>query len=500
MNLFEALRSAWSTTEETWPPPEVKDHWFEIQGYRMRYRNDRAELIRNDPNLSTDQHKVETYVPVPWPRELCRFSASLLFSETPQVSLDGDPDDLNELFRVNDFGGFCVRGGVQAACDGRIGIRVIYDPDISETPLMTLVPEDQIVWDKRHGAFYAGGMVVIESRPQTKDKDKDTYRLLEEHTKGLVTRHLYKGTRSELGKEVPLSACPEFADYEPEWETGIDTPTLIPWENVPGGESDLFGLGPIFNALNEAETLLLDRGRKSVPRVFVDKSLVDATGRTQIDGFIVTGGSRMRPVMGSTTNDLINTVDVKLQYQEHVEWINHLTQLMVETAGYAPATWGIQGETASVQRAVSGYAMKLAQLRTLLSRSQKEHMAMQALGVSTAVAMALIRGEEKVTTLLPTIALGDGLPSDPLDGAQEVLYLAQAGAASTQTKVEIVHPTWSPEEIQTEIDAITDEAQFPPGTGPGQGIGPIGSNVRQIVTAAKNGKAGGGIDPTEGVE
>jgi hypothetical protein len=499
MNLFDHLRTLWSSKEPTWPPPEVRKHWDEIDGYRKRYRNDRAEMIAANPNLSTDQHKVETFVPVPWPRELCRFSSSLLFSETPQVSYPGDPDDLMDLLRVNDFGAFCISGGVDVACEGRLGIRILWDRDISENvPLVTTVPEDQIVWDIRHGSFYAGGMVIIERKPDhTKD---DVYRLLEEHTKGLVERHLYKGVRSELGKEVPLTKVPEFADLEPVWETGLDTPTLIPWENVPGAESDLFGLGPLFDDINEAETLMLDRGRKSVPRLFVDKSLIDDTGRHQLDAAIITGGSRMRAPMGSGNSDLINTVDIKLQFKEHTDWTNHLAQLMVTCAGYAPTTWGIQGETASVQRAVSGYAMKLAQLRTLLTRSGKEHMALQALGWGTAIAMSIIRGESEVAGQLPDIELGDGLPSDPLDGAQEVLYLRQAAAASTQTLVETVHPTWGPEAVQEEVDAILEAGMFPPGAGQGQGVGQLGKHVVDILRGKGSTPAGDGIDPTSGVD
>ena len=499
MNIFDTLRRK-AASSEAWPPPEVRDHWQSIEEYRRRYRNDRAELITNDPNLSTDQHKVETYVPVPWPRELCRFSSALLFSDTPQVSYAGDPSDLDDLLEVNDFGAFCIRGGIKAACDGRIGIRVLWDDDISTTvPLITAVDENQIVWDIRHGSFYAGGMVVI-TRQADGDKKQDIYRLLEEHTKGLVKRTLYKGVRSELGKPVPLSTVAEFADLAPEWETGLDVPTLVPWENVPGAESDLFGMGPVFNEMNEAESLLLDRGRKSIPRVFVDKSLLDETGRAQIDGIIPTGGSRVRPPLGATAGSLIETVDVKLQFAEHVDWINHIAQLMVTVAGYAPSTWGIQGETASVQRAVSGYAMKLAQLRTLLTRSAKEHMALQALGWGTAVAMTLQRGGHHVADNLPDIELGDGLPNDPLDGAQEVLFLRQAAAASTQTLVETIHPTWGPEAVQEEVNEIMDDAMMPPGTGQAQGVGPMGDVVKHLLRPGRSQKAGDGVDPTVGVE
>lgn len=500
---LDRIRMSWAK-QDTWPPPAVRTHWADIEVYRRRYRNDRQEMIAANPNIALRQSRVEIYVPVPWPRELCRFSSALLFSETPRVSIGDDAKStvLESLMEVNDFGAFAIRGGVKVAAEGRCGIRVIRDTDISEdTPLLTLVPEDQIVWDLRHDTFYAGGMVVIERVVHEDGVDPKTYRLLEEHTKGLVTRHLYRGTKNELGKEVALDSLPEFAALKPEEETGLDKPTLIPWENVPGAESDLFGLGPIFDELNEAESLMLDRGRKSIPRVFVDRSLADESGALDIDGYILTGGARMRLPLGTTPSSTVEVAVPGFASKEHIAWIDHVQQLMVTCAGYAPTTWGIQGQTASVQRAVSGYAMKLAQLRTLLNRAGKEHMALEALGKATATALAWQSDSSKatVTDFLPSIELGDGLPNDPLDGAQEVLYLRQAMAASTQELVKTVHPTWSEKQIEDEAQEIMDEGAFPPGGGMAQGVGAIPRHVRDLLSADDDPRAGAGSDPTAGV-
>jgi hypothetical protein len=487
---------------EVWPPRAEAEAWKVIEEYRARFRNDKGELAQKDPNIATDAARMEVFTPVPWPRELCRFSAALLFSETPKVTYATEGEDgetsntaalaaLADLLEVNDFGAFAIRGGVRVAAEGRCGIRVILDSDIDpDIPLLTIVPEDQIIWDIRHDSFYAGGIVVVTRKPDP--TRQEVYRLLETHTPGLVERKLYKGIKGELGHAVPLSTIPEFAHLAPEWNTGLDRPTLIPWENVPGAESDLFGLGPLFDEANEAESLLVDRARKSIPRLFVDKSLADETGRVNIDGVILTGGSRMRAPLGAPTGDLVNTIDVKIQFSEHTDWTDHVNQMIVAMAGYAPSTWGFQGKTGSVQRAVSGYAMKLAQLRTLLNRAAKEHMALQALGWAVATATALQTNVEHVADCLPGIELGDGLPNDPLDGAQEVLFLRQAMAASTEVLVKTVHPTWSPEEINAEVDAINDAMAMTPAAGLGTGIGPMPTRAKDII--ARGGRAGDGVD------
>ncbi len=490
MGVLDRFRKSFAT-QDTWPPQEMRDHWNDIQSYRLRYENDRTKMIQANPNIATNNSRVETYVPVSWPRELCRFSAALLFSTTPRVDSSTDKDGLALLQQVNDFGAFAVRGGVQVAREGRAGIRVIVDPDIHpRVPLLALVPEDNILWDIRHGSFYAGGTVIIARKPTP--GDKVTFRLFEEHTTGLVRYYLYEGTDGELGKEVPLSKFPEFAHLPKERETGLDRPTLVPWENVPGAESDLMGLGPLFDGVNEAESLLLSRARKSQPQTFVDRSMLDETGKLDLEGYKIVGGTRMRSPIGTNGMDLIKTVDPKVELTQHISYVNHMTQLMVTVAGYAPLTWGIEGQTASIQRAVSGYAMKLSQLRTLLTRSQKEHMALEAFGWSIATALCLYDGSHVVSERLPSIQLGDGLPDDALDGAQQVLYLRQAVAASTESIVKTVHPTWNQAEVDEEVARI--EAEGFVGKGTGMAGTPLPSKFREILDSLGTDKTGDGID------
>jgi hypothetical protein len=492
MGVLDKLRNAFQE-EQTWPPQEVRDKWNEIESYRTRYANDRGKMIQANPNIATNNSRVEIYVPVPWPRELCRFSAALLFSTTPKITSKSDQTSLESIEQVNDIGAFAVQGGVDVAREGRLGIRVIVDPAIdAKVPLLALVPEDNILWDIRHGRFYAGGTVIIE-RKHPKD-DKVVYRLFEEHTVGLVTRVLYKGSDHELGKIVPLTDVPDFADLPPETITGLDKPTLIPWENIPGHESDLLGLGPVFDTLNEAESLLLGRARKAQPQTFVDRSILDDTGKLDMEGYHVVGGSRMRLPIGTTGFETIKTVDPKVEMADQINYNNHLTQLLVTCAGYAPLTWGIEGQTASIQRAVSGYAMKLSQLRTLLNRSQKEHMALQGMGWALGVALSMAKPGGSVAERLPSIQLGDGLPDDALDGAQEVNFLRMATAASTETLVKTIHSTWSQEEVDAEVSRI--EAEGFVGKGMGSAGAPLPAGLKGLLdsSADDNQKAGDGRD------
>lgn len=527
---LDTVRHDWEE-DQTWPPEDQARRWERLKNLRIRYRNDRKELIQSNIGIEISQTRVEIFTPVPWFRELCRFSAGMLFPETPRIIFTGHETTVNRLVQVNDFGAMCIEGGINAATEGRVALRVIRDDEVSkDTPLMTLIPEDQVFWDIRHGSFYLGGIVIIERRkarkknPSTRlpwpansrvdQSDDDVFRLLEQHTPGLVERFLYKGDGQKLGKIVPLTSLAEFAELQPTVETNLDKATLIPWLNVPGAESDGMGLESLFDAANEAESLLVDRGRKAIPHVFVDRSLADDQGRLDVDGYILVGKRSMLPPLGTKTTDLIQMNDPHFWSTEHIAWNNHLAQLIVTVAGYSPETWGIQGQTASITRAVSGYAMKLSQLRTLLNRSAKAHMALQALGWVTATSLAWMEKTKDVASMLPTIEFGDGIPSDPFQNAQESLWLRQAMAASTETLIKDLHPNWTPEEVEAEAGRIMEEAaaMAPPPAAGGQGasgqlrngLGPTAGSIRAQRQKATGGgqdpRAGAGVDPVPDVD
>ncbi|WKX73820.1 phage capsid protein [Streptomyces sp. XD-27] len=55
------------------------------------------------------------------------------------------------------------------------------------------------------------------------------------------------------------------------------------------------------------------------------------------------------------------------------------------------------------------------------------------------------------------LQFGDAVSEDPQTTAQILALLAQAEAASTDTKVRKLHTDWSDEQVQAEVDAIRDE-------------------------------------------
>jgi hypothetical protein len=410
-----------------------------------------------------------------------RLSSALLFSEQMDITHEGSQDRLDEIRDLVDFDSFFLESGEYAAVEGVVGIRVVFDEDVSDLPLLSFVHGDQVLWNVRLGRYVLGGAVVTD-RVVGEGPGKPVFRLVEEHGKGYVQRSLYKGTGTRLGETVPLETLDEFADLEEFEETGLDVSTLVRWDNVPGSRSDLFACMGLLERIDEGESLFLDKARKSVPFVFGDRSLADENGVVQRTGMIMTGNSRLASEMGEEGKGRIEVVQPGLQADDHQKWSYHLLDLAVTTSGYSLATWG---RDASGGQADSGKALKLRQTRTLLTRAGKDRMARGAIKMACGIAVTLSEGAREVKPFLPDIKLGDGMPADPIETAQELQMLRAAGLLSDHEGLSRLNPDWDEERIELEIQRIREGSQ-PQGQGPQPG-GPSGSPSTSVLESILNG-------------
>jgi len=62
-----------------------------------------------------------------------------------------------------------------------------------------------------------------------------------------------------------------------------------------------------------------------------------------------------------------------------------------------------------------------------------------------------------VTPYRPAVALADSIAESTQEVAQSIELLSRAKAASTRTLVEMLHPDWSDEEIDAEVQRIMEE-------------------------------------------
>lgn len=464
MPLLERLLSPLAQAEavRTWPPALVNDHWEAAQDFLRRYTNNRENRLQENEHFNRSAYTQRIYTPLGIAREVCNFSAEMMFSAEPDITFEDDEKLLESVQEANGLSARLIAMAAVVAAQGRGGLRIITDTDVSTegVPLITHVHEHEVIWDERHGGFVVGGAVIIERQFKTSMAalSADVYRLVEEHVKGGIKRKLYKGTSWQLGAPVAMDTIDEFAALPEEEDTGLDAPTLIRWDNVSGGYSDLVGAEAVLDRIDAEVSYGAEKSEKSRPISFAPASMFDSSGRVDLSGIIPISKSRYREMGEEDISKNYGTIQPSFLADETIAWIDFLLDTALLTMGYSKASYG-RDEGGSAD---SGKALRLRQSRTLLKKAGKDRMAVEAIKNALAVALTWQDGGSKVADYRPEIKLGDGLPRDTVEEAQEAGMWAAAEAISLEEKIRMRRPDWDNEMVDEEAKRIKDEAPDPP--------------------------------------
>jgi hypothetical protein len=470
---------AGAAADRRWPPHKrERDLWQRTQDYRRRYENDPGTLFSYRPDLHVPENapatfaRQQVFTPQPTSRNLAKFSASLLFSEPPKINMEGGAEGalqavLEEWLEFNRFWELLVDAADSVATEGVVAVRVMQDDFVSPTlPIVTFHGADSVLWSERHGRYNQGGILIISV---AEEFSSVIWRLLESHEPGRIRRVLYKGGPGNLGKRHALTAGPpQFKELRPQSTTGVDTSTLVAWQNTPGGESDLAGLEPLLDALDEAYSVGRIKMRASQPVTFLRQipygslrslgglpmntavAIDDSAGGTLPEGEYL---NRYNSAVSSPfpVERLIETSEAGLEADQHRAQVESLREQIITAAGYDLASWGLDREG----RADSGTALRLRQSTTLRTRAIKERMATAAIKEVCALAVAMMVGQSEVARFMPeTVELSDGMPRDRMEDAEELERLMRAGVISLEEAVRRLNPDWDEEKILEEVAKI----------------------------------------------
>ncbi len=454
--LLERLLSPLARAEavRTWPPAAIREHWEEVEDYTRRYKNKRGDRLMYAPEFNRTSYGRRIYTPAAVAREICNFSAEMLFSAPPTITFEDDEKLLENLQDANGLDSALTAIAAMIATQGRGGLRIINDENVADVPLITHVHEDEVIWDERHGRFVVGGAVIIERQPTTQGGlSADVYRLVEEHIRGGVSRRLYKGTSSMLGSVVNMDTLDEFAGLPEEEETGLDVPTLIRWDNVSGGYSDLAGAEALLDRIDADYSYGAEKSEKSRPISFAPASMFDDSGRVDLSGIIPIKQANYRELGEDDISKNYGTIQPDFQSAETIAWIDFLVDSALMFMGYSKASYG-RDEGGSAD---SGKALRLRQARTLLKKAGKDRMAAEAITNALAVAMAWHDNGTDVADYRVEMTLGDGLPRDSIEEAQEAGMWQAAEAISLEEKIRMRRPEWDEDAVDEEVQRIKGE-------------------------------------------
>ena len=420
---------------------------------------------------------------VPVAGDISSMSADLLFAKRPRFDTltaggnQGSQDWCENRFD-DDLHASLLEAAELCSALGGVYLRSVYDTEISDKPWLDLVHADAAVPEFRHGKLTA----VTFWRVLDDDGD-DVVRHLEQHdlTNNVIFHGLYQGDQYMLGDPIPVAGYPELEpviaqldssnaialpDMPPDASSVTYVPNMRPnriWRDIhngaPLGRSDYAGIEGIMDSLDETYSAWIREIRLAKARLIVPHQYLDNIGPGK-GAVFEPDREVMVPMdlLSSSDTPQITANQFEIRWQQYQNTIAQALEAAVRGAGYSPQTFG-DAPTA----AMTATEIENRERRTLLTRAKKLNYWRPALSDALYSLMCLevsVFKRREITPVRPDITFPDAVLPSASELAQTAVALNNADAVSRQTLVAMVHPDWTPEQVDEEVQRMRDEAGF----------------------------------------
>lgn len=458
------------------------------------------------------QGEKDTKIHVPIAQDIATLSSELLFAETPVVKLDPpkviqtetedntdalgqdhpeditkevDPPGLDEaqktlewlLDRV-DFQATLLAAAETQSPLGSVCLRVAWDEEVDpKAPFLTRVDADAAIPEYRWGKLVA---VTFWHTIQRKGKTgEQVIRHLERYERGKIYHGVYEGTAQNLGIAVPLTDYPEtaafaalvneegFMDAPEDTMLATSIPNALPDpsnRHLAIGRSDFTpGVLTLMDAVDEIATSLMRDIDLGKGRVFLARYMLEDQGAGKGAAFNEDqryfSPLRMNPSEKDEAPIVAN--QFKIRVDEHLKAIEWYAAKAVRAAGYNPdADYGEGGQ----EMTATEYSGR--NRRSFSTRSKKILYWQNNL---EAMVEALIRVFNERFASAERPAIPEDWPiriewppaahPDLKVLAETAQMMLNARAASVRTRVQLLHPDWTDQEIDAEVDLLSEEEE-----------------------------------------
>ena len=418
-----------------------------------------ARMFWGTPPPAGEQ-RVKLHLPIAG--DIASMSADLLFSEPPTMTVEDEATQarLDQLVSDASIHATLLESAEVDSALGDVYLVGTWDTRVAGHPWLRGVHADAVVPEWRGGRLVAATVWTTLESP-----DKSVvWRHLERHEPGVIYNGLYRGNSTELGVPVDLDERDETKDLADSGPTNIDRLTVIHVPNLrpnrldrssPLGRSDFSpGVIQLMDALDETWSSLAREFRLAKARAVVTADIAQPLGRGQgskveLDREIFIP-LRIHP--DERPSNPVQLIQPLIRVEEHLAGCRALTDAIIQSTGYSTQSFG--SITANVAMTATEVAQR--ERRSYMTRGMKTlHW-----GPRVADAMEMLLALDaavfgtKVTPERPQIEFGDAIAENTATTAQTLSALAQAEAASTETKVRILHPEWDDDAVAEEVARI----------------------------------------------
>lgn len=471
---------------QVWPPEDWSSIYADYAEHAAWYGGDMDKLatiyagriyspydVHSFQIGSTLGEEIRNLIHVPAAADIAGTSAAMLFGEHPKIRIaeaheENPPSDattaqewLDEMIEATELHSRISEAADHCSGIGGVFLKVDWDTSLMEFPIINIAQADNALPE-----FQFGFLKAVTFWRVIQDDGKTVLRLLERHEPGYVLSGLYKGSAEKLGDQIGLEAHSSTAGIQEVIETQIPGLTCVYIPNIKPnrkrrgsgiGQADTAGLESLMNSLDYAYTSLLrdirvGLGRIAAPAEYFE---TDGSGTWKFDEFReVYLKLDAQPGVNGMGSD-ITTSQFLIRTTEHLEAAQGFLRQIYSGAAYSPQSFGldIQGN------AESGTALKIRERKSIQTTGKKGDYWVPRLKyiVNVAMDIARIHLSAKLGDYKADVELQDSVESDITTVATSVDLLNRAQALSIRTKIKMVHPDWSLQEVDEEASKIEEE-------------------------------------------
>ena len=445
-----------------WPLPREADILENIRLHSALRRSDAVALKPRD--WSSDRH----YVVDPLGKRIVGAKADLVFGEDPifTAATEQDQPALDGLVTDNKLPSQLQ--GAERVCsgEGEVWWRV-YANALMRYPCIQWLSREFVV------PLFQGQILVAAAFVSELDllpKDNKVYRHVEVQADGIVRNYLFAADKSShsIGDEVSLDAHPDTRDLLEEWNHGLGLlcGRILNDEDLDPsfGISDFEGVEDLLLALNEATTIGTENARQTAKvRLAVPSSYLDESGKFPAGADIIvipeTDRDPDKPDAGLTQ------IEWSFDAGALKEWIDHLVDTCLTRTRTAPQLVGRNTEGAQ-----TGPALRARLLDSVLDAHGKGRYWDDGLPQCLLAAQQVDALSEEDGGLgndwtrpsePPAVERQSVLPEDETERSQRVTAEFGALLKSRRTAIEDLHPDWSEDQVEEEVQRINAESGPP---------------------------------------
>ena len=468
----------------SWPPMDLER--YKMKEHSTWYTGE-AELLANfyfdsdlqnylNLNFGTKNNnkfwarqikdKSEFFIHVPVANDISETSSAFLFGESPIVRFASDSEgmkdnqkQLDDMLTKSGFFKKLVEGAEVASAIGGVFIKVAWDSELSEWPIPVIAQCEQAFPE-----FKFGKLVKVTLVYEVSNDGSTVYRLAETISKGKIENVLYRGSSDSLGNKVSLSECDATKDLEETVDTAdvmtcVYIPNMLPNKlnrQSPMGRSDYQGQETLMDALDEVFSawmvdVQIARGRIHVPSGYV-KELENGKTNFNIDKMMY----EELDIDPTSMTKPIEVTQFDIRADQFEKTCLNLLDRIITSAGYSPQSFGLN----IAGRAESGTALNVRERKSFSTNNKKQSYwedGLKELVKAMCVIKQKFLGGNFTCDLDVNIAFSDCISNNLADISNSVKLLSDAKAISTDTKVRMVHPEWTDEQVNQEVERILND-------------------------------------------